>query len=239
MNCFNIRELQGILKRRFFVDLVNSFDHKSVLNSSMVGAKFKLNLTANLNSDTLLFYNFFLTNSVVKKNFFFNNFFFRTDERPFLFFNIFIFFNINSFYMYFFFLFNSINFAIIKYFNFVPLFNFFVSYLVSIFSIIKTFFDVIKLNFATLYLTFISGPVSTTDKYYSFYEIYSAGSLNFISNDKFSFLEKSNAQRFNRYNNSVISYDYKTGHYLGLWEQLYPQLINSFIEVARGIKKPS
>ena len=28
MNCFNIRELQGILKRKFFTDIINTHDHK-------------------------------------------------------------------------------------------------------------------------------------------------------------------------------------------------------------------
>ena len=47
MNCFNIRELQGILKRRFFNDLVNSNDHHTLLNDSMIGIRFKLNNTQN------------------------------------------------------------------------------------------------------------------------------------------------------------------------------------------------
>jgi hypothetical protein len=37
----------------------------------------------------------------------------------------------------------------------------------------------------------------------------------------------------------LINYDYKTGHYIGNWDTQYPFLINSFIEVARGIRKPS
>jgi hypothetical protein len=57
MNCFNIRELQGILKRRFFTDMVNSHDHRDILNSSMIVAKFKLNSEANVSLDNTLFYN--------------------------------------------------------------------------------------------------------------------------------------------------------------------------------------
>jgi hypothetical protein len=57
MNCFNIRELQGILKRRFFTDMVNSHDHRDILSSSMIAAKFKLNSAENINLDTTLFYN--------------------------------------------------------------------------------------------------------------------------------------------------------------------------------------
>jgi hypothetical protein len=55
----------------------------------------------------------------------------------------------------------------------------------------------------------------------------------------FSFTEHSSSQRLNRFYTSLIGYDYKTGHYLGESEKLYPQLILSFIEVARGIRKPA
>jgi hypothetical protein len=58
MNCFNIRELQGILKRRFFNDLVNSNDHHTLLNESMIGVRFKLNNTQNIEPDIFTFYNF-------------------------------------------------------------------------------------------------------------------------------------------------------------------------------------
>jgi hypothetical protein len=58
MNCFNIRELQGILKRRFFNDLVNSNDHHTLLNDSMIGVRFKLNNTQNIEPDIFTFYNF-------------------------------------------------------------------------------------------------------------------------------------------------------------------------------------
>ena len=43
MNCFNIRELQVILKRRFFTDLMNSADHHTLIDSSMIGLRFKTN----------------------------------------------------------------------------------------------------------------------------------------------------------------------------------------------------
>jgi len=63
MNCFNIRELQGILKRRFFTDLVNSSDHRNILESSMIGLRFKTNNELSLDSDVLSFHNLGTTNS--------------------------------------------------------------------------------------------------------------------------------------------------------------------------------
>ena len=44
MNCFNIRELQSMLKRRFFPDLVNTNDHRTMLHNTMVGLRYKTNL---------------------------------------------------------------------------------------------------------------------------------------------------------------------------------------------------
>jgi hypothetical protein len=63
MNCFNIRQLQGILKRRFFTDLVNSSDHREILSTSMIGLRFKNNNNFNLSHDTLSFFKLGTTNT--------------------------------------------------------------------------------------------------------------------------------------------------------------------------------
>jgi hypothetical protein len=63
MNCFNIRELQGILKRRFFTDLVNSSDHHMFLNESTIGLRFKSLNDSFITSDQQLFYKLGTTNS--------------------------------------------------------------------------------------------------------------------------------------------------------------------------------
>jgi len=69
MNCFNIRELQGILKRKFFTDLVNSNDHRDLLNNSMIGVRYKLNHTVDIEPDVFTFYNFGLLNTDKIKSF--------------------------------------------------------------------------------------------------------------------------------------------------------------------------
>jgi hypothetical protein len=58
MNCFNIRELQGMLKRKYFTDLVNSNDHRELLNSTMVGFRYKTNMTSSIDPNIISFYNF-------------------------------------------------------------------------------------------------------------------------------------------------------------------------------------
>ena len=62
MNCFNIREIQGNLKRKFFTDLINTHDHRDLLNSSMIGLRFKSNSNLNLDLDIISFYNYGLHN---------------------------------------------------------------------------------------------------------------------------------------------------------------------------------
>lgn len=61
MNCFNIREVQSLLKRRFFVDLINSNDHHDLLDQTMLGLRFKTNNLNSLNSHVMLHNNFGLT----------------------------------------------------------------------------------------------------------------------------------------------------------------------------------
>jgi lipopolysaccharide assembly outer membrane protein LptD (OstA) len=71
MNCFNIRELQGILKRKFFVDLIDSHDYKSLLKESMISLRYKLNPNINLDFDTSSFYSFGIHYKNISKPFYF------------------------------------------------------------------------------------------------------------------------------------------------------------------------
>lgn len=75
MNCFNIRELQSILKRRFFTDLINSNDHHDFLANSMLGLRFKTNSNTLLENDMLLFYNYGTTVTGKVKNNSYTNFY--------------------------------------------------------------------------------------------------------------------------------------------------------------------
>ena len=67
MNCFNIRELQGILKRKFFTDLVNTNDHRELLNNSIINLRYKVNGNNLIENDMLMFYNYGLTFSLKNK----------------------------------------------------------------------------------------------------------------------------------------------------------------------------
>lgn len=58
MNCFNIREIQSILKRRFFTDLINSKDHHDLMGKTAIGLRYKTNDLSALNGNVALFYNY-------------------------------------------------------------------------------------------------------------------------------------------------------------------------------------
>jgi hypothetical protein len=75
MNCFNIRELQGNLKRRFFSDLVNVSDHREFLDSTMVGLRFKANNELNIYHDTLSFHMLGTTNQEKSRTLHLSNFY--------------------------------------------------------------------------------------------------------------------------------------------------------------------
>lgn len=68
MNSFNIRELQSILQRRFFTDLINTSDHHQMLESLAVSMRFKSNSNDFIRPDQSLFYNFGLNNSFRTKS---------------------------------------------------------------------------------------------------------------------------------------------------------------------------
>jgi len=61
MNCFNIREVEALLKGRFFPDLVSSHDYRQVLNETALGLRFKTTSLTPLTNSTLLFQTYGLT----------------------------------------------------------------------------------------------------------------------------------------------------------------------------------
>jgi len=68
MNCFNIREIQSILKRKFFVDLVTSADHHDLIHNSMLSLRFKTNGLSSIDNDLLAFYNYGTTTAPKAKS---------------------------------------------------------------------------------------------------------------------------------------------------------------------------
>lgn len=58
MNCFNIREIQSLLKARFFADLVSTSDHHQFLNKTAIGLRYNTTSIDSINPNMLLFYRY-------------------------------------------------------------------------------------------------------------------------------------------------------------------------------------
>jgi len=220
MNCFNIRELQGILKRKFFTDLVNSNDHRMLLDKSIIGLRFKTNNNNAITHDMYAFFELGTTNSTHSKtnslvntynNIIISTFF--KQNWP-LNINLFdpitvlsntlnnILFSVTAVFR----TIASISMATFSSFAFIPfLLNDFVSinfnpFLTNNLSITNSTSskDAKSLNYDVNYL---SENINNNSESYN--------SLNFLS-------ETSSTFRFTRFNNPLISYDYKCGNYLGI-----------------------
>lgn len=246
MNCFNIRELQGILKRKFFTDLVNTSDSHKMMEPTLIGMRHKNNMSNILMYDQSLFYNFDLTNTSKYKNFSlspgkvytYNSSYFSPERLRSV-------------------LPTTLVHIINPYTNLAFLVRDFVYYLqlpsiASVMSVLDSLNYLKTFSVSTFYLTmpsvsninvfstksasFYNDPKTsnTCDSSYTSSTVNYAGFSTLLSS---SFAENSTSWRFNRYSYPLISYDYKSGNYLSIWDQLYPSLTLSFIEVARGIRK--
>ena len=229
MNCFNIRELQGILKRRFFTDLINTADHREILSSSMIGLRFKNNNNTNLDHDVLSFFKLGTSNTNKARSTSFENNYFSFDNNFSLANSNATFPQTTGFYSVLNFLFLSLNLLNLKLLpSLITIFSF---------STYRNFFASIKNNFF-FYIPSTNeninlSSVSSSSQFTTF----SSKDLSFTESTMSDFSEKSATSRFSRFSNPTISYDYKCGNYIGIWEQLYPSLMTSFIEVARGMRK--
>lgn len=257
MNCFNIRELQGILKRKFFTDLVNSNDHRELFDKSIIGLRFKNNNQLNINHDMSLFYNFGTTTSSKTKSTLFNNNYSLSALSGYDISESFMFISHKLVTYLDMLLSLNFNFTSSNFFNFGWLSNVF-STITGFLQSVSTLFFNLQLatlvslsNFSAILSEFVAmnfnpytnnstaNKVSVGTSEGSSTHFNSENLTNSSTENTFtsSLSELSTSLRFTRFNNPLISYDYKCGNYLGIWDQLYPSLMTSFIEVARGIRK--
>lgn len=213
MNCFNIRELQGTLKRKFFTDLVNSNDHREFLNQSMVGLRFKSNNNLAINPDMVNFYNFGTTNAPKAKSQSFLNSYHATYTNNFSSFTNFTYapalvlstiYESSQAYL------NSL-FQIITSLNLWSFLSLPGSVLVSLTT---TSHNLNLLPRSSNLTTRFSATTNTrTDVQFNSENLTNTSAQDLSLN---SMSENSSGYRFNRFSNALISYDYKCGHYLGI-----------------------
>jgi len=222
MNCFNIRELQGILKRKFFTDLVNTSDNRLGIDSTLIGMRHRDNMSNILLYDQSLFYNFDLTNTSKYKSFFIGpsethsystikmTGYSLTSNLV----KIFQFFGFNQPFI-------SVN-QLLKdllFFFYSPIFYSLTTFNTSLsyikFAVLTTLYiptpNLNQYNFKSTTLL-SSGLGNGNSVYFSNHQNYN----DFFSLYKSNFADTSSSWRFNRYTYPLINYDYKTGHYLSI-----------------------
>jgi hypothetical protein len=219
MNCFNIRELQSILKRKFFTDLINTHDHRDLLEQSMIGLRYKTNNNFNLNPDVLSFYNFGLTTSNLNKTLMFTNTNSATttlslDSYNYFFINMFNAKTALSSAFSFSFYVNTV----CEYLYFSLSFNLFPSSLFSVNTFFTALFNNLFICFDLSNISFLFSSAYTdltgnTRLSSSLYQVQDTNSE--LADAKNTFLESSDSTRYNRFFNILVNYDYKTGHYIG------------------------
>jgi hypothetical protein len=219
MNCFNIRELQGNLKRKFFTDLVNSNDHRDFLNQSILGMRFKNNNDLAITPDMEAFYNFGTTSAPKAKSFNFTN---SYESANTYFTSLFTNVSLTSSFEVFA---NASNILSNVVFHLKSVFELLTSLtpyslttITSLFSNVSTFttYNLNHFNFTLLsQTTNVSVGTSTNTSSVTF-NSENISTTNTAEGISSSFSEVTNSYRFNRFSNPLISYDYKCGHYLGI-----------------------
>ena len=223
MNAFNIRELQGILKRRFFNDLVNTTDHRQFMSQTLIGMRFKNNANLSINPDTSIIYNFGTTlptksKTTTLQNLYNNASIFSDDKLYFT--------------------------GLIKFMNSLTLKDILLKATYSFNNLLVLFKEVLTIpasqsgiishlfSLPTNILTTLVSSVALNfnfnfvSSFNSFKEssltenvnkiLFSSENINSSpSNDENQMSELSNNIRFTRFNNPLISYDYKCGNYIG------------------------
>ena len=277
MNCFNIRELQSILKRKFFTDLVNSNDHHTVLANSMVGLRFKTNSSSFIDNDMLMFYNYGTTRDTkVKSNLLTNGYYTylnvveSTSNQIYAFMAPVTSISLNCYLYFLNVLIDPISYLnpftssfstnrdwakpeylnLFEHFELVFEFFMFLENLYwwrplitlhnHLFNIVNYVSNIAILNFNLTLNNVFTIQTQLTSNFSTNVSHVEYNSDNMYTNSSAASkygTESSTSVRFTRFNNPLISYDYKCGNYIGIWGNLYPSLITSFIEVARGIRK--
>jgi hypothetical protein len=246
MNCFNIRELQSILKRKFFTDLFNSHDHRELLGKSMIGLRYTMNNQLNINHDLLSFYQFGTYTEAQNRSAIFTNFYGTTWKNTGINTSSFIFieyftsllneFNLktylynlmyNLFYTYKLFLFECFNFLTfnksLDFFFYTYTFSY-AQYSLNFFYILGNITNPYFFNIKYFFQNVSLSPKSSTSLNPASlgtevnYHSDIASPMPTSLNMMYQYSEHSllGSGRITRYSLPLVSYDYKCGNYLGI-----------------------
>jgi hypothetical protein len=227
MNCFNIRELQGILKRKFFTDLVNTSDSHKAMESTLINMRHKNNMSNILMYDQSLFYNFDLTKTSKSKDYSFlpgNIYTYGSVGIDLKSYKTTL--NNNNFI-------KEYNYSLLQYKNYLQeTLKDFLSFIptptlllnttivdtlyYSMYYVLKSLTNPFKSNYLTNLQNSNNSLHLNNNKSYVIYKSSNVNYLKFNELSPLNYSEDSSTWRFNRNSYPLISYDYKTGNYLSI-----------------------
>lgn len=196
MNCFNIREIQSILKKRFFNDLINNKDFHDLTNYTMMGLRFKTNNLNTINTNSFLFYNYGIDLTMKSKSVDFSNYnfnFFKKIEiiTTHIFNNIYNNFNFNFF----------SNFELIK-FEF-----FFLKKLINLITNLTLFINFNFINFNFINFLQIEYNISINFCiYYYYYKIHNKQNF-FLLNNFNNYIDDLYYKNYSNFYTNIINDD--------------------------------
>ena len=81
MNCFNIREIQTLLRSKYHPSFLDILEHHQFLEYTTIGLRFKLFNLDSIGSNMLLSYEHFLNKNSTERNIFYSNFYLNSYEN--------------------------------------------------------------------------------------------------------------------------------------------------------------
>jgi hypothetical protein len=217
MNCFNIRELQGNLKRRFFSDLVNINDHRDFLDSTMIGLRFRTNNELNIYHDSLSFYNYGVTlESKSRVQLLDSVYTYKSNNSLMSFFNT----NISL---------TELSSSVSNWF--IVTISLAANSVSSSLFLSSSFLSMLNYGLINQVLSSLSNNFNFSFLSYSYKEqavnnnqapkesssvVFESDNIVSTSPDLYSQLGSSSNYRNNLFTNPIIGYDFKCGHYLGI-----------------------
>lgn len=254
MNCFSIRELQSILKKRFFEDLVISHDYHTLLNNSVINLRYKLNGNGALTSDILNFHQFGPTSNIKVKSLEvyptytpysvpvlvtgsvgFTQYLNQLREYME---TVLVNYDFSSVYVIYDYLYNVVDRIVLDITSYIPGYDKFTKdgYLPQ-----PSLADIIEVCKSYVSQLGIYESVSDFSNLYSNH-LGSAFKSRVVSGTlvpESSSLEFTDSIRFLRYHNPLITYGFKSGQYFRMWESVYPSVLTSRTEISTSLRPNS
>lgn len=234
LNCFNMRQLETILRRQFYTDFLSIGDHRSLMTNSMIGLRFKLNHHHNFQPDQFTFYNFGLKNSdkITPISLKSSINIWELDPRNY------VLSLVKDFYNYYV---SSLNFYLDN-ISHTNVLNKNLTLNTNDLFYIPSWFDLYTLPLLNNFGLYNQPNLKVTNLVSSSNEIYD---YNFVTSHSLQIMPKSgldisdmadstNTGRFIRFTNPMVEYEYRKGTYFTVWADRFPNLMTSIIELGRN-----